>query len=195
MQYFYAICSSQLQPNPFDEILPAWIAVGYEVADAGQTQTGSALESIIQMNILRNPGLENPFPRTAEQTGVTRFNPFSRFVFRKTRQAEILADIDQDCIRLHQLIVPVGIQALADLDLHGVRIARLVQRWAPSATPWHMAPEDLRRAAVSKSLSQSEAAAIRRDLESRPDEVLSVTLRAFLDERATVEQEALLGQI
>ena len=58
-----------------------------------------------------------------------------------------------------------------------------------------MAPEDLRRAAVNKSLSQSEAAAIRRDLESRPDEALSVTLRAFLHERATVEQEALLGQI
>ncbi len=82
----------------------------------------------------------------------------------------------------------------ADLDLDGVRIARLIASWSPSkATFFRMSSEDLAAAARRHPLSARSVSAIRRDLEERPGAPLADTLRALLDSGCWVEQEAFLG--
>jgi hypothetical protein len=82
----------------------------------------------------------------------------------------------------------------ADLDLDGVRIARLVVSWAPAvASPWRMGRGDLDGAPSSRPLIPRAIAAIRRDLEERPRALLADTLQALLETRRWVEQEAFLG--
>lgn len=85
------------------------------------------------------------------------------------------------------------VRVWADLDLDGVRIARLVLSWAPGH-PWKMSPDDL-AAAEGLPLSKEAMAAIRRDLADRPDAPLADTLRAILAAGRWVEQEALLAPL
>ncbi len=85
------------------------------------------------------------------------------------------------------------IRVWADLDLDGVRIARLVASWAPDVCrPALMSPEDVSRAAVSLPLSERAADAIRVDLERFPDALLADALRAMLASGRWVEQETFL---
>jgi hypothetical protein len=82
----------------------------------------------------------------------------------------------------------------ADLDLDGVRIARLIASWCPSgARFFRMSPADLAAAPRHHLLSPRNAAAIRRDLAERPEAPLAGTLRALLDAGCWVEQEAFLA--
>ncbi len=86
------------------------------------------------------------------------------------------------------------VRVWADLDLDGVRIARLVLSWAPgTAHPWRMSPDDLAAVPEGLPLSKEAAAAIRRDLADRQDAPLADTLRAILAAGRWVEQEALLA--
>jgi hypothetical protein len=87
------------------------------------------------------------------------------------------------------------VRVWADLDLDGVRIARLVSSWAPEdCGPLLMSPQDLRSAPASRPLSTRAAAAIASDLNAQPDALLSGTLRSILEMSRWVEQEALLGR-
>jgi len=82
----------------------------------------------------------------------------------------------------------------ADLDLDGVRIARLTNSWLSSrAAFFRMSPGDLEAALCRQPLSPHSAAAIRRDLEERPEAPLADTLRALLASGSWVEQEAFLA--
>lgn len=86
------------------------------------------------------------------------------------------------------------VRVWADLDLDGVRIARLVASWAPAVTsPWRMSRGDLAAAPSSRPLIPRAITAIRRDLEERPQGLLADTLQALLETRRWVEQEAFLG--
>jgi hypothetical protein len=85
------------------------------------------------------------------------------------------------------------VRVWADLDLDGVRIARLVGSWtAKGAEPFRMAAMDLAAAPVRRPLTPRAESAIRRDLEERPDDPLAPSLRAMLELGGWVEQEALL---
>jgi hypothetical protein len=82
----------------------------------------------------------------------------------------------------------------ADLDLDGVRIARLLAGGSPAgATFFRMAPEDVAAAPRRHSLSARSIAAIRRDLAERPGAPLAETLQALLAAGSWVEQEAFLA--
>jgi|GEM_PF-2328351 len=85
------------------------------------------------------------------------------------------------------------VRVWADLDLDGVRIARLIASWA-KILPWRMGRGDLLAAPVSRPLALRAVAAIQRDLEERPAALLADTLRAILETRIWVEQEAFLAQ-
>lgn len=88
------------------------------------------------------------------------------------------------------------VRVWADLDLHGVRIARLIRAWVGGRAPveaYRMAPADVADARVWKRLGRRETEAIHDDLAERPDAFLAETLRALSDNGRWVEQEALLG--
>ena len=86
------------------------------------------------------------------------------------------------------------IRVWADLDLDGVRIARLVHAWSAGTARFHgMTPDDLRGARRSLPLTERAVAAIRADLERQPDAPLAELLRALLETGRWVEQEAFLG--
>ena len=85
------------------------------------------------------------------------------------------------------------IRVWEDIDLDGVRIARLVCRWASGrARPWRMSPADLKTARTTLSLSDRAARAIASDIESHPGALLRETLQAILEQGSWAEQEALL---
>ena len=82
----------------------------------------------------------------------------------------------------------------ADLDLDGVRIARLIASWSTAeASYYRMSPEDLKAAPRHHELTARSLAAIRRDLEERPGAPLADTLQAMLDSGSWGEQEAFLA--
>jgi hypothetical protein len=86
------------------------------------------------------------------------------------------------------------VRVWADLDLDGVRIARLVARWAGSAfEPWRMAPADLAAAAARTPLTPGAAEAIRADLAREPGALLADTLAAILEANSIVDQEQILA--
>ncbi len=96
----------------------------------------------------------------------------------------------------HALTAGTPVQVWADLDLHGVRIARLIRSWAGDRVPvaqYRMAPGEVANARVWKRLQASESEAIRSDLEEHGDAFLAETLRAMLEQDRRVEQEALVG--
>jgi hypothetical protein len=85
------------------------------------------------------------------------------------------------------------IRVWADLDLDGVRIARLVDAWSAGTARFHGDP---RRPPQRPPLAPAHGAAvagIRADLERHPDAPLADLLRALLEAGRWVEQEAFLG--
>lgn len=83
-----------------------------------------------------------------------------------------------------------------DLDLGGVQIARLINaEVGGTASPVLMDPEIVAAANVVQPLSPEQRARIKRDLELRPSEILSDSLRALLDRASWIEQESLLDHI
>lgn len=90
----------------------------------------------------------------------------------------------------------VPVRVWADLDLDGVRIARLIARWAGAqCAPWRMSADDVRAAVVRRPLAARAREAIQADLRASPDAQLADTLRALLEIDATVEQEVFVGRI
>lgn len=89
----------------------------------------------------------------------------------------------------------VRVRVWCDLDLGGVRIARILMRTASNAEPLLMNPELLRDASTKCSLAPEQAAAIRREISRDSTGALSEILQAMLDLNAWVEQETLLDQI
>lgn len=88
------------------------------------------------------------------------------------------------------------VRVWADLDLDGVRIARIVGSWAgPHWLPWRMSPEDAHTAAVRRPLTDRGREAIQADLRALPDAPLADTLRALLEIDGTVEQEVFVGGV
>jgi hypothetical protein len=65
---------------------------------------------------------------------------------------------------------------------------------AQSIVPWRMDRGDLLASPVARPLSPRAVAAIQRDLEERPAALLADTLRAILETRIWVEQEAFLAR-
>lgn len=97
--------------------------------------------------------------------------------------------------RLVQLAGAAGapLRIWADLDLDGVRIARLTASWySGEAELYRMSPQDLKDASFRHHLYPRSAAAIERELKERPDAPLADTLRAVLSLGSWVEQEAFL---
>lgn len=89
----------------------------------------------------------------------------------------------------------VRVRTWADLDLDGVRIARLVASWCPAPfEAYRMSPEDAVAAPAVRPLSARSGAAIRVELAERPSAPLADTLRALLSAEIWVEQEAFLGR-
>ncbi len=87
------------------------------------------------------------------------------------------------------------IRAWADLDLDGIRIARLIGSWAGGRfEAFRMCPADVERAPAHRPLPPADAAAIRRDLADHPNAPLAKTLQALLSANYQVEQEAFLGK-
>jgi hypothetical protein len=90
--------------------------------------------------------------------------------------------------------VGTALRIWADLDLDGVRIARLVASWSSAGGAFfRMSPTDLAAAPRRLPLSPRSAAAIRRDLAERPAAPLAETLRALLELGCWVEQETFLA--
>lgn len=86
------------------------------------------------------------------------------------------------------------VRVWADLDLDGVRIARMIASWAPGSCGFfRMSPDDARAAPATRRLSPRALAAIAADLGARPDAPLADTLALLHDSGRWVEQEAFLG--
>jgi hypothetical protein len=102
------------------------------------------------------------------------------------------------CIRrLVELAGTAGapLRIWADLDLDGVRIARLTASWSRSDTNFfRMSPRDVESASIRHELAEPSLAAIRRDLKEWPEAPLADTLRTLLASRSRVEQEAFLSE-
>jgi hypothetical protein len=94
----------------------------------------------------------------------------------------------------HAKLAGTQIRVWADIDLDGVRIARLIGSWAPEIfVPFQMAPEDFLKAPSRRPLSPRSLAAIDSDLKERPVAPLAETLRILAERRSWVEQEVFLG--
>jgi hypothetical protein len=88
------------------------------------------------------------------------------------------------------------IRVWCDLDLSGVRIARLMHEiTSGAAEPVLMGPEIVQESKVACPLSAENTATLRRDMEQHPHAILADTLRAILDRREWVEQETLLEKL
>jgi hypothetical protein len=86
-----------------------------------------------------------------------------------------------------------NLRAWCDLDLDGVRIARMIAAWSPRCEFFRMAPTDVALAPLRQPLTDRARAAIERDLRDAADRELADTLRAMLDASGWVEQEVFLG--
>jgi hypothetical protein len=86
------------------------------------------------------------------------------------------------------------IRVWADLDLDGVRIARMIASWAPGSCGFfRMSPDDVRAASTTRALPPRARSAIAADLAARPDAPLADTLALLHDSGRWVEQEVFLG--
>jgi hypothetical protein len=81
-----------------------------------------------------------------------------------------------------------------DLDLDGVRIARLVASWCSAVRFFRMAAEDLQTAPRAILLGDRARRAIERELAAGHEDGLAKTLRALHGRGIWVEQEAFLGE-
>jgi hypothetical protein len=89
----------------------------------------------------------------------------------------------------------VPVRIWCDLDLGGVRIARIVAQLAQHAEPVLMDPETIRTANVTQRIEPELMMAMRRDLTLHPDDLLAQSIRELLQRGAWVEQEVLLDRI
>lgn len=89
----------------------------------------------------------------------------------------------------------VAIRVWCDLDLGGVRIARIVAQVARTAQTVLMDPETIRTAQLTQRIEPELLTAIRRDLTLHPADPLADCLRALLEGGFWVEQETLLDRI
>ena len=89
----------------------------------------------------------------------------------------------------------VPIRVWCDLDLGGVRIARIVAQVARAAQTVLMDPETVRAARLTQHIKPELVAAIRRDLTLHPVDPLAESLRALLERGSWIEQETLLDRI
>lgn len=88
------------------------------------------------------------------------------------------------------------IRVWCDLDLGGIRIARLIHEiTSGAAEPVLMDAATVEESKLSCSLSAEGIASLHRDLEQHPDAILADTLRAILSKRQWVEQETLLDKL
>jgi hypothetical protein len=88
----------------------------------------------------------------------------------------------------------VKVRVWCDLDLDGIRIARLLASWVPTTVePFCMSPDNLALAPKGQPLSPRAVAAIKAELAAQPHAFLADTLRAILMRNEWVEQEAFLG--
>lgn len=86
------------------------------------------------------------------------------------------------------------IRIWADLDLDGVRIARLIRRWTTGAVEaFRMSPSDFTAAPRRAKLGDRAQKAIRVELNEEPEAFLSDTLRALVASDSWVEQECFLA--
>lgn len=82
----------------------------------------------------------------------------------------------------------------ADLDLDGIRIARLIDSWFPPGAEFHlMSPHDVQTAPSRHRLNSKNSSALRRELKERPKALLAGTLETLIATDSWVEQEAFLG--
>jgi Uncharacterized protein conserved in bacteria C-term(DUF2220) len=94
----------------------------------------------------------------------------------------------------HATRLRAKVRIWADLDLDGVRIARLVRAWAAGGVEaFKMSPRDLTTAPRSTKLEDRARKAIRAELTEQPEAFLSDTLRAVLASDFWVEQECFLA--
>jgi hypothetical protein len=102
---------------------------------------------------------------------------------------------------LVHLVRMVGSQGLpvrvwCDLDLGGVRIARVLRRAAPEAwAPVLMDPSTVESASGGRPLSRAQRSEMLHDLELNPDAPLAGTLAALLARDVWIEQETLMGRV
>lgn len=95
----------------------------------------------------------------------------------------------------HAADLGARIRIWADLDLDGVRIARLVRSWLPAGIEtFRMSPEDVAAAPRRIKLTDRSRNAIRAELDERPRVFLADTLLALLTEDSWVEQECFLAR-
>lgn len=85
------------------------------------------------------------------------------------------------------------VRTWCDLDLDGVRIARMIAAWSPRCEYFKMSSADVALAPHRLPLTDRTRVAIERDLRDAADRELADTLRAILDARGWVEQEVFLG--
>ncbi len=81
-----------------------------------------------------------------------------------------------------------------DLDLDGVRIARLVASWCSAVRFFRMAAEDVDAAPHALQLTPPSRRAIERELATGCEDRLTGTLRALHGREVWVEQETFLGR-
>jgi hypothetical protein len=89
----------------------------------------------------------------------------------------------------------VPVRVWCDLDLGGVRIARIVAQLAQHAEPVLMDPETIRTANVTQRIEPELITAMRRDLTLHPADLLAESIRELLRRGIWVEQETLVDRI
>ena len=86
-----------------------------------------------------------------------------------------------------------SVRAWCDLDLDGVRIARMIATWSARRGFFKMSTADVSLAPRRRPITDRARAAIKRELRDGRDRELADTLGAILEANAWVEQEAFLG--
>jgi hypothetical protein len=85
------------------------------------------------------------------------------------------------------------VRAWCDLDLDGVRIARMIAGWAPDCRYYGMSAAELKNSMHGQALTEHSRRAIERELQIGVSDELSATLAAALEMNKWVEQETMLG--
>ena len=85
------------------------------------------------------------------------------------------------------------VHAWCDLDLDGIRIARIIARWAPGCGFYRMSAAELEASTQGQPLTDRASRAIDRELQMGVPDDLSATLRAAVVVGWWVEQETMLG--
>jgi hypothetical protein len=87
------------------------------------------------------------------------------------------------------------VRAWCDLDLDGIRIARMIAGWAPGCGYYRMSAAELKASVNGQHLTDRSRRAIERELQAGGSDELSATLAAALEMNRWVEQETMLGGV